>query len=153
LVRALRRESASAIAYWWGVSICTVWRGRTALNVGEFTDGTRALHSRRISERLLDEDALAAALKQLHTPGVVARRAAARRGKPMPTHVKIAIAKAKRGRKLSLETRRRMSEAQKRRDPATQVLGVVWTSEEEALLGTMTDRDVGEAIGRTTHAV
>jgi hypothetical protein len=34
LARAIRQESAAAIAYWWGVNGETVWRWRRAFDVG-----------------------------------------------------------------------------------------------------------------------
>lgn len=43
LARAIKIESASAIAYWWGVSIHRVTIWRRALGVGRITDGTREL--------------------------------------------------------------------------------------------------------------
>jgi len=43
LIRALRREAATAIARHWGVSIQTVRRWRRALDIGRYTEGTRAL--------------------------------------------------------------------------------------------------------------
>lgn len=39
LARAVRRESASAVAYWWGVTAQTVTRWRKALGVVGPTDG------------------------------------------------------------------------------------------------------------------
>lgn len=50
LARALRRESAQAVAYWWGVTGQTVSRWRKALDVVRPTDGERQLraeHGRR----------------------------------------------------------------------------------------------------------
>jgi hypothetical protein len=41
LARAVRRESAQAIAAWWGVGMYTVWKWRKALGVPKFNEGTR----------------------------------------------------------------------------------------------------------------
>src|SRR4051812_44848445 len=43
LARAVRHESASAVAAHWGVGRETVWRWRRALGVPEYTRGTRQL--------------------------------------------------------------------------------------------------------------
>jgi hypothetical protein len=45
LVRAVRRESELAVAYWWGVTAQTVWVWRKALGVGATTEGTSRLRS------------------------------------------------------------------------------------------------------------
>ena len=42
LARALRTESAQAVAHWWGVSRWSVGRWRRALGVGWWTPGTLA---------------------------------------------------------------------------------------------------------------
>ncbi len=52
LVEAVRRESAKAVAYWWGVGKFTVWKWRKALGVDRLTDGTSALFSRWAPETL-----------------------------------------------------------------------------------------------------
>jgi hypothetical protein len=43
LERAVRLESAIAVAYWWGVTQATVSRWRRALGVGRMTEGTTRL--------------------------------------------------------------------------------------------------------------
>src|SRR5262249_52013493 len=43
LEKAVRRESAVAVAHWWGVSVQTVWAWRKALDVPPLTDGPRRL--------------------------------------------------------------------------------------------------------------
>ena len=45
LRRAIRTESETAIGYWWGVRIETVWRWRKAFGVSRWgTEGSRRLH-------------------------------------------------------------------------------------------------------------
>jgi hypothetical protein len=46
-----------------------------------------------------------------------------------------------------------MSEAQKRRGTRPPAAGESWTAEEDALLGTMTDRNVSDRTGRSESAV
>jgi hypothetical protein len=44
LARAVRHEAAAAIRYWWGVSVCVVWRWRRAFGVGRMdSEGSRRL--------------------------------------------------------------------------------------------------------------
>jgi hypothetical protein len=45
LAKAVRRESAQAVAYWWGIHRQTVWAWRKALGVGATTEGTSRLLS------------------------------------------------------------------------------------------------------------
>lgn len=148
LVRALRSESAAAIAYWWGVSLCTVWRWRSELGVERFTEGTRDLYRRWMPEKI-DEEAIRRQRATLHAPEINAKRGAALRGRPRPAHVKRALLKANKGRKASAETRRRMSEAWYPRGPREGD----WTPDEDALLGTVRDSEVAARTRRTMVAV
>jgi hypothetical protein len=45
LARAVRRESAAAVGYWWGVTPQTVSKWRKALGVVQYNEGTTRLHS------------------------------------------------------------------------------------------------------------
>src|SRR5581483_11332512 len=82
-----------------------------------------------------------------------AKIAAARRGVPRPPEAVEKVRRALQGRMISAETRRRMSEAHRRRGTRPPKAGRPWTAEEEALLGTMTDRDVGVRTGRSPATV
>jgi hypothetical protein len=79
--------------------------------------------------------------------------AAAKRGKPRPQHVIEAVRQAHLGTHHSEETRRRMSEAHKRRGTRPPAAGRPWTPEEDALLGTMPDSEVAQRTSRTPGAV
>jgi hypothetical protein len=57
------------------------------------------------------------------------------------------------GRKPSAETRRRMSEAHRRRGTRPTTNPPDWTPEEEALLGEIPDAEVCRRTGRTLTAV
>jgi hypothetical protein len=149
LVRAIKRESAIAVAHWWGVSISTVWRWRIALGVKPFTEGTRALYGRWLPEKL-DEEALQHQKEALRSPECLAKRAARLTGRPMPAKVKKALFRANKGRKHTEASRRNMSDAQKRRPPQE---GVSWAAEETTLLGTKSDREVAKQTGRTPSSV
>jgi hypothetical protein len=152
LVRALRRESETAIAHAWGVSIVTVWRWRKALGVEQFTEGTRDLYRRWLPEKL-DEDALSNLADSLKSPERNEKIAASQRGRPMPEHVKRKPLNANKGHKLSAEHRRKLSEAHKGRGSRPVTAGPPWQPDEIALLGTMPDREVAAQIGRSTEAV
>jgi hypothetical protein len=147
LVRALRRESVAAIAYWWGVSTCTVWRWRAEIGVEQFTEGTRDLYRRWMPDKL-DEEAIRKQRDSNRSPEANAKRGAALRGRPRPEHVKQALLKANKGRKVSAKTRRRMSEAWRPRPKETD-----WKPEEDVLLGTMRDSEIARRTGRSLHAI
>lgn len=79
--------------------------------------------------------------------------AAARRGKPRPPHVVEAIRRASTGRMPSEESRAKMSAAQKARGTHPPAAGKPFSKMEDALLGTATDRQVAEWIGRDFKTV
>jgi hypothetical protein len=114
LARAVRTEAAIAVAHWWGVTPLTVWTWRKALGVGAATPGTSRL---RRAQALgpAGTAALAKAQAKAQDPGRRAKIAAARRGNPRPRHVIEAMRAATLGRKHTEQTRRRMSEAHRRR--------------------------------------
>ena len=83
------------------------------MNVGPNTDGSRELRREygkrnwsKVGPRLLSKN---------HDPERAAKIAAAKKGKPRPPHVIEAMRSANIGRKHTVETRRKMSEAHKRR--------------------------------------
>jgi hypothetical protein len=105
LARAIRHESASAVAYWWGVHLSTVIHWRTALGVTRTNNqGTHRLVLGAISETLK--------VRFGETPG-------GPRSSPFPA----------------------------RGCPA------VWTPEEVALLGALSDAQVAQRTGRSQNAV
>jgi hypothetical protein len=71
LVKAVRRESAQAVAHWWGVSKITVTLWRRALDVGPSNEGTRRLRHDHFEEPW----ALAGRRKQIEKARDPARRA------------------------------------------------------------------------------
>jgi hypothetical protein len=114
LVRAVRRESGTAVAHWWGVSKLTVWKWRKALGVERRTEGTVDLQRRGMPDHF-DDAARQRALASTKRPERNAKIAAPVRGKPRPPHVLEALRRANKGRGLSADQRRKMSEAHKRR--------------------------------------
>jgi hypothetical protein len=152
LARAVRRESAQAVGYWWGVDIQTVWRWRKVLGVGATTPGTSRLRSDYTKEPWAIE-AQAAMQAKAGDPERREKIAAAKRGKARPPHVIEAMRQARIGTHHSDEARRRMSEAQRARGTRPPAAGHPWEPEEDALLGTMPDDEVAQRTGRTLDAV
>jgi hypothetical protein len=99
--------------HWWGVGTDTVWKWRRALGVVG-TTGTAALRARS----LLGEhgERIRAGVRAMwDDPQRREEIVAARRGRPKPPHVVEAMRRANLGRVPTEETRRRISEAAKRR--------------------------------------
>jgi hypothetical protein len=95
--------------------------------------------------------ALARAQAKAGDPERRAMIAAARRGKPR--HVIEAMRTANLGRKHTEQTRRRMSEAHRRRGTRPPKAGRSWTAQEDALLAAgLTAAEVAERTGRTLTA-
>jgi hypothetical protein len=152
LARANRHESAQAVAHWWGVGMDRVWKWRKALGVGATTEGTSRLRS-----AYCDEPWFAAArAKSIAQAGDPARRekiAAAKRGKPRPPHVMGPAHAARRGSHHSDETRRKMSEAHKRRGTRPPAAGRPWTATEDEAIRTLPPAAAAVRTGRTLEAV
>lgn len=152
LAKAVRCESALAIRYWWGVGASTVRTWRRALGVSEYNEGTLRLHRDWMPERLTEEER-ARALAAMNSPEANAKKSAAKLGVPRPLEVAAKIRRANLGRRASAETRQKMSEAHKARGTKPPGVGIPWTPEEDALLGTMPDRDVAAKLGRSARSV
>lgn len=152
LIRAVQRESNQAVAHWWGVSGQTVTAWKKALGVPVTTEGTSKLRSAHFHEPWARE-----AQKKAWAKARDARRrekiAAAKRGKPRPAHVIEAMRQANLGKQHSAETRRKMSEAHKRRRSWPPAAGRPWKAEEDELVRTLRIADVATRTGRTESAV
>jgi hypothetical protein len=108
LARAIRHESAMAVAYWWGVHLSTVIHWRKALGVTRTNnEGTHRLILGNIAQTL----------------------------------------EARFGKVHGRSRRRGVSPFPARGHPA------VWTPDEVALLGTLSDAEVAQKIGRSQSAV
>jgi hypothetical protein len=138
LARAVRRESAVAVAHAWGVTAQTVTKWRRALGVPLATEGTSRLHRAYAAEPWAQR--------------ARERLAASKRGKPLPAHVREVLRKARLGTHLSEETRRKIGEASRRRGARPPKAGRLWTAEEDALQQ-LTPAEVAERTGRTLGAV
>ena len=151
LARAVRRESEVAVAHHWGVTGQTVGKWRKALGVGRVTDGT----SKLLSDHAREPAVVAGLRKAQAKSGDPARRAklaAAMRGKKMDRRVVEALAAQRWGTRHREESRRKMSEAHRRR--GTLVPGtVVWTEREDALVRSLPAAEAARRTGRTLVAV
>jgi hypothetical protein len=151
LADAVRRESAEAVAYWWGVTAQTVTAWRKALGVGQYNEGTRRLKS-EVHAPLLDA-AREASLPTLGSPERRAKIAASMKGKPRPPHVVEAVRQAHAGNKASAETRARMSQAQRARGTRPPKAGRPWTAEEDECVRELPPAEAAARTGRTPKAV
>ncbi|MBM3982940.1 MAG: hypothetical protein FJ304_22245, partial [Planctomycetes bacterium] len=169
LVRAIRTESAQALAHWFGVDSTVVWRWRTAFGVSgraATTRGTKAL-----VRAAAKKGAAALKAKVWTTAERAAKRRIAKKLKLRPnprwqpgqgawsaaevaalgTDSDAAVAKA-----LGRTTRAVAAQRGLRGIPAHSGWpggGPAWRADELALLGTDTDAAVAARIGRTPSAV
>jgi hypothetical protein len=150
-VKAIRRESASAVCHWWGITPQTVTAWRQALGIAPGTDDTTRLRGLLAREVLGAPEVRLRAIAGANTPEANAKKAASRRGKPMHPKARAALARARR-RPRSPEHRRKISETMRRlgiRPP----VGRPWDPWETALLGTVGDEEVRLGTGRTLKAI
>jgi hypothetical protein len=152
LAKAVRRESNQAVAFWWGVTPQTVTVWRKALGVPPTTAGTSKLRSAHFLEPWAKR-AQRKAWAKARDPERRAKIAAARRGKPRSSQVIEAMRKANLGNRHSAESRRKMSEAHKRRGTRPPLAGRPWTAEEDALIATLSASEAAKRTGRTVSAV
>ena len=130
----------------------TVTKWRKALGVGRATAGTVALHRDYFREPWA-ERAQAKAHAKAGDPGRRAKISAAMHGKPRPAHVVEAMRERMLGTKHSDKTRRKMSDAHKRRGTPPSAAGVAWTAAEDELVRALPAADVAARTGRTLAAV
>jgi len=156
LVRAVRKEAAQAVGYWWGIGTDTLWKWRKALGVEANNVATR-----RLRHDYALEPSGTAALELAQEKCRDGRRdrkrrqkiAAAKRGKPRPPHVVEAVRAAHLGKKASEQARRRMSAAHKRRGTRPPKAGRPWTAQEDELVRTLPPAEVARRTLRTMPAV
>jgi len=115
LVKAVRRESAEAVAHWFGVSAQTVCIWRNAVGVEQNNAGTIKLRRRLAPETCQSEQCKAKLTLALKSPERAAKIAAAKRGVPRPEHVRESIGESNTGKRPSKKSRKKMSESQKAR--------------------------------------
>lgn len=153
LVRAIRRESVSAVCHWFGVDELTAWKWRKVLGVPERNYGTRKLWEANAAAGSFWPGVKAGTAKAAD-PFRRARLAAAHQGK---RHSRQAVEKTRQahlGRKHSTATRRKMAEAWKRRRMGKgKPAGGYWKAWEDALIRADSVSEVMRWTGRTRGAV
>jgi len=125
------------------------WRRRGASGHGLVAKWRKALRVRRTigSHQRLSEAVKAADSARAQ------KIAKAKLGKPRPRHVIEAMRKARLGRKVSAETRAKMSAAHRRRGTRPPKAGRAWTAKEDRLVRTLPPRQVAKLVDRTMQAV
>lgn len=111
LAKAIRQETAQAVAYWWGVKSETVWRWRRALGV----TNTPAATQRRAAYCRGENGKAMRAKIDFTNPERARKISAAKRGVKRPPEVVAKFRASLTGRKLSMSHRLAISEAHKRR--------------------------------------
>lgn len=153
LADAIRRESASAITYWWGVSAQTVSKWRREMGVGPMTEGTSKLRSESAMDSPGVADGRLKALAKVGDPERRRKIAASKVGKPRPKHVIQAMRKGRTGKPHSEEAKKKMSEAHLRRGTLPPKAGRPWSAKEDALLGQVPDELLARKTRRKVSAV
>jgi hypothetical protein len=152
LAMAIRRESNQAVCHWWGLTPQTVSKWRKLLSVPRATPGTSRLHRTYATSDPAIIEGRRKAHAKARDPERCRKISEARRGKPRPPHVREAMLKASLGRRHSEESRRKMSEAHRRR--GTLVPGTIpWTRKEDALVRTLPAEEVAKKPGRSLSGV
>jgi hypothetical protein len=150
LADAVEQEANLVVAHWWGVSGQTVTKWRKALSVGRTAGDTNLKEESsrenfpKIRDRFLAKSA---------DPIRREKIAASRRGKKRPKHVIEILRASNIGRKASDETRKKLSEASKRRGARPPKAGKAWSEHEEELARTLPIPEVVKLTGRTYSAV
>ena len=156
LIQAVRTESEIAVAYHWGVCTATVKKWRRALEVPAVNNGTLALYVAYGYERLDTPENKAKTAEAAARPEVREKIRAARVGRPLHPKTVAALREAasrpkteawKRGQ--SARSRKMWEHAEEYGLPAQHV----WSDEDVALLGTKSDKSVGEILGLPQHVV
>ncbi len=152
LALAVRLESEIAISHWWGVGLVTVWKWRKALGVDRTNDGTSRLY-REYGPEKLTEDVTAIGRERAREPESIAKMVESKKGQSVHPNTAKALREA---------ASRPWTEDRKRKRSADLIASPHygenpdhpwWTPEEDAILGTMPDREVAERLGRPLHGV
>ncbi len=152
LERAVLKESAQAIKYWWGVGSATVAKWRRVLRVPVGNEGTRRLRVNYATTPAA-EAVRKKACSKARDPGRREKIAASKRGKKRPANVVAGMRARMLGKTLSDDTRRKMSEVHRRRGTRPPKAGPAWSAEEDALVRTLPAAEVAKRTRRSLAAV
>jgi Ni/Co efflux regulator RcnB len=125
---------------------------RNALDVGSSNAGIRALRSDIFRHEPWAKLTRQKAWAKARDPVRREKIAAAKRGVVRPA-VMAKVRKSNIGRTLNDETRRKMSEAHRRRGTRPPKAGRSWSDHEDAMLRSLPAGDVARRTGRTLRAV
>jgi hypothetical protein len=149
LVRAIRTESAMAVAYHWGVHSSTVSKWRKALGVPRMTNGTRRLRIEWTTE-IFTPEFRAKGREAMHRPDVRAKLSALRKGRRQHPNT-IEACRRLGQRPKSDAWKRALSERSKKMWENPEAHGLPqrrkWAEDELALLGADSDNAVARALG------
>jgi hypothetical protein len=149
---AIRRESAQAVGFWWGVTPQTVTVWRHALGVQEDTEGTMSLRQAHAQEPWARE-ARQRAHAKASDPVRREKIRQAKKGKPRPPGVLDAAHEAWRGSHHTDEAREKMSRAHRARGTHPPTVRP-WTEEEDGWLRSgLSPKEVAQRTGRSLSAV
>jgi hypothetical protein len=155
LLKAIQRESVTAVAHWFGVGKTAVSRWRAKLGVDRSTPGTRKLSSETAAARSTPQwSRKMVALAR--RPEARAKISNARRGKPMlPRTRKLFLQYAKRRKPDQVKRLMRERTIQRIRNGQGGFIKPeqLWTPEQTGMLGTRPDREIAAALGRSIQAV
>jgi hypothetical protein len=151
LVKAVKCESAVAVAHHFGVSTQTVKGWRKALGVPRANEGSARLWGRVAIAR--EDDRLERARRNSKRPAALAKVSAKLKGRVIPPHVIEAVRRAAKRPRSKAWKKKMAAYWRKRGHPPGHPESRFWTRQEEALLGTDTDAKIGKRIGRTAQAV
>lgn len=151
LAKAVRREAAVAVRYWWGVSGSTILKWRRALGI-RLTEGDRALRREYMTpahNRLMTTAATAVAA----LPERRRKIAESRLGKSPSSTVIAKLRKANLGKKLPETVRKRMSQSHLARGTQAPAAGVPWSEDELRVLRSFRPIEVARKTGRSLRGV
>jgi hypothetical protein len=156
LIQAVRTESEIAVAYHWGVSTTTVKKWRRALEVAAVNNGTMSLYVAYGYERLATPENKAKTKEAAARPEVREKHRTSHVGRP--AHPKTAAALLEAASRPKTEAWKRGLSARSRKMwENAEEFGLraqhAWSDEDIALLGTKSDKSVGEILGLPQHVV
>jgi Cro/C1-type HTH DNA-binding domain len=151
LVKAIRRESRSAIMHHFGVGREMVRRWRRTLDVPWWPEGSRRLMGR--IENIRTDDRLARARINSRKPAALAKSSAKLKGRIIPPHVIEAVRKAAKRPRTEVWKKKMSAYWHRRGHPPGHPELRFWTADEIALLGTEADEEISRRIGRSASAV
>jgi hypothetical protein len=155
LVRAIQKESETAVAYHWGVHYPTVWKWRKALGVPRMTNGTVRLRM-DWAEEIFTPEVRRKGRKAMGREDVRAAISARQKGRrPHPNTIE---ACRRLGQLPKSEAfKRALSERSKKMWQNPEAHGLParrqWTEHELAMIGTDSDRAVADALGLPINVV